>query len=141
MAKTRKIKVILDTNILISYLISPQLSFIDALITERKLVVLLSEELLEEFIDVARRPKLKKYFSDENLIALIELLTWYGKIIHPKSQRTDCRDPKDNFLLNLAIDAKADFLVTGDLDLLELKLSGTCQIITLKNFATLAKGL
>jgi uncharacterized protein len=141
MAVARKIKVILDTNIWISYLISHRLSFIDELIYEGRITLVLSDELLEEFIEVARRPKLQKFFSNEDLLTLLELLVWNGTHINPKSQVNLCRDPKDNFLLNLAMDAKADFLVTGDGDLLDLKTIGSCQIITLKDFSEIAAGL
>jgi len=45
-----------------------------------------------------------------------------------------CRDPKDNFLLSLAIDGKADYLLTGDKDLLELKQIQQTKIQTLTDF-------
>jgi predicted nucleic acid-binding protein len=45
-----------------------------------------------------------------------------------------CRDPKDNFLLNLAIDSKADYLVTGDDDLLILDRVENTKIIKMKDF-------
>ena len=45
-----------------------------------------------------------------------------------------CRDPKDNFLLALANDGKADYLLTGDKDLLELKKFGKTKIITITGF-------
>lgn len=53
------------------------------------------------------------------------------------STKTDvdlCRDPKDNFLLNLSIDGKADFLITGDKDLLVLEKIESTQIVTLAEF-------
>ena len=49
-----------------------------------------------------------------------------------KSKTDKCRDFKDNFLLDLAIDSKADYLVTGDKDLLEIKLIGKTKILTIK---------
>ena len=51
-----------------------------------------------------------------------------------KSTVKDCRDIKDNFLLNLAIDGKANFLVTGDKDLLILEKIKKTQIITMTDF-------
>jgi predicted nucleic acid-binding protein len=45
-----------------------------------------------------------------------------------------CRDPKDNFLLALAKDGKADFLLTGDKDLLHLKKFGKTKIATMTSF-------
>lgn len=46
---------------------------------------------------------------------------------------TECRDSKDNFLLNLAIDSKADYLVTGDSDLLDIEVIESTEIITINN--------
>ena len=50
------------------------------------------------------------------------------------SEISICRDKKDNFLLSLAVDGKADYLITGDADLLELEKMGSTKIITLKKF-------
>lgn len=47
-----------------------------------------------------------------------------------------CRDAKDDFLLSLAIDGKADFLITGDSDLLELNQLKKTKIITIADFLT-----
>ncbi|WP_188562824.1 putative toxin-antitoxin system toxin component, PIN family [Hymenobacter frigidus] len=46
-----------------------------------------------------------------------------------------CRDPKDNFLLNLALDSQADYLLSGDEDLLVLGSVGSTSIMTLAEFA------
>ena len=55
-------------------------------------------------------------------------------LIEVKSIVTICRDPKDNFLLALAKDGKADYLITGDKDLLDLKKFGKTKIKTITNF-------
>jgi uncharacterized protein len=47
---------------------------------------------------------------------------------------TICRDSKDNFLLSLAIDGRADYLLTGDSALLDLKKIGKTKIITISEF-------
>jgi len=51
-----------------------------------------------------------------------------------------CRDTKDNFLLNLAIDGKVDYLVTGDKDLLVLEKVGKTRVVTLAKFTELISG-
>ncbi|NOU18040.1 MAG: putative toxin-antitoxin system toxin component, PIN family [Bacteroidales bacterium] len=56
-----------------------------------------------------------------------------------RSEVTECRDPKDNFLLNLTIDSKADYLATGDKDLLVLKRIGKARIITLHKLEEILK--
>jgi len=114
-------KIILDTNLWISFLISKKLNSIDELLLRGKITLLFSHELIEEFTKVTSRPKFKKYFSEEDILKLLLLFDMYGKLIIISSSIDICRDFKDNFLLNLAVDGKADFLVTGDEDLLSLK--------------------
>jgi predicted nucleic acid-binding protein len=50
-----------------------------------------------------------------------------------------CRDPKDNYLVPLAIDSKADFLITGDKDLLELNKIGKTIVLNYNDFDSLTK--
>ncbi len=127
-------KVILDTNLWISFLISKQLDFIDDLLLGGKIKLIFSRELLDEFLTVAKRPKFGKYFSESNVTALLRLFDRYGKLIEVSSNIQKCRDYKDNFLLNLAIDSKADFLVTGDEDLLVLKKIEKTKIVFWTDF-------
>jgi uncharacterized protein len=128
-------KVILDTNLWISFLISKRLDFIDDLLVAGHVKLFFSLELIEEFIAVAKRPKFKKYFHDENILELLQLFHKYGTLIEVTSKTRKCRDFKDNFLLNLAIDSKADYLITGDSDLLEIKEIEKTKIITWKEFS------
>ncbi len=130
----RSKKVILDTNLWISFLISHNLSILDKLIEKKKIKLLFSNELIEEFLIVAKRPKFTKYFSDSHIKELLLLFKDYGKLIKVNSTVSDCRDSKDNFLLNLAIDGKAVFLVTGDKDLLILIKIKKTQIISMTEF-------
>ena len=58
----------------------------------------------------------------------------YGKLIEVTSETDVCRDSKDNFLLNLAVDGKADYLLTGDSDLLVVKKIKKTKIITWTDF-------
>ena len=124
-------KVILDTNLWISYLITKDYPLIDQLIDNEKIRLIFSTELLEEFIEVANRPKLKKHFKKQDLLDLLETIDTVGKVVEVKSDVKICRDKKDNFLLNLAIDSRADFLITGDADLLVLKEIKTTKIISI----------
>jgi hypothetical protein len=56
-----------------------------------------------------------------------------------KSQIKRCRDPKDNFLLSLAVDSGADYLATGDKDLLEIRKVGKTMIISLHELEEILK--
>jgi len=125
-------KVILDTNIWISFLISRDFSFLDDFMESNKLKLVFSTELLHEFITVAQRPKFKKYFPKHDLERIFDFIDRYGIIVEVKSKIDKCRDSKDNFLLDLAIDSKADYLITGDNDLLEIKFIEKTKILTIK---------
>jgi len=127
-------RIILDTNLWISYLLTNRLLGLDQLIKSQTILLLFSEESLEEFIEVAQRPKFSKYFSSEDLSELLELFDLYGEIIIIKSDLRLCRDTNDDFLLNLAKDGNADFLITGDKDLLVLDKMESTQIITYDQF-------
>ena len=76
----------------------------------------------------------KKYFSKEDIEQLIELFDVYGEIINVKNEVSLCRDPKDNFLLSLSKDGRADFLITGDNDLLTLKKFDKTKIIKISDY-------
>lgn len=84
--------------------------------------------------NVAKRPKFKKYFSETNLEKLLNLFDVYGEIVQVSSTVDVCRDEKDNFLLALAKDSKADYLVTGDTDLLIIKKFEHTEIVTYAEF-------
>jgi len=129
-----KIRLILDTNLWIRYLIAKDLARIDLLFENDEVVLLFSDKLLEEFVDVAQRPKFRKYFSEDDIEALLELFDVYGQIVDVVSNVQACRDPKDNFLLSLARDGKADYLISGDLDLLDMKEFEDTRIVTFYEF-------
>lgn len=122
--------IIIDTNLWISYLISKNYVWIDNLILDRNFRLIFSQELIDEFLDVAQRPKFKKYFSKQDLEKLIKIFDTYGFYFKVVSNVDICRDAKDNFLLSLAKDSKADYLLTGDSDLLDLKKYGKTKILT-----------
>jgi putative PIN family toxin of toxin-antitoxin system len=123
-------RVILDTNLWISYLISSKLIKIDLLLEKGAIRLIFSEESLGEFIEVASRPKFRKFFSEEDIIELLSLIDHFAELVEVQSEVNLCRDPKDNFLLALAKDSNADYLVTGDKDLLEIESFEGTQIIT-----------
>lgn len=132
--KKKVVRIILDTNLWISFLISKDLAKLDELIFSKKCTLLFSQELLEEFLTVAKRPKFRQFFSIADLEEILETIDEYGDFILIKSNIDSCRDPKDNFLLSLAVDGKADFLITGDKDLLDLKKYGSTTILTISDF-------
>jgi len=127
-------RVILDTNLWISFLISRKLTEIDDLIFKDKIKLIFSNELIEEFITVAKRPKFNKYFSDFDIKEILRLFDTYGMLVKVDIEIKKCRDEKDNFLLELAIESKADYLITGDSDLLILEKINKTKIVNWRDF-------
>ena len=127
-------RIILDTNLWISFLISKKFDKLDELIENKNIILCFSHELIEEFIVVVSRPKFKKYFSENDIERILTYFDEFGELTTVASNVQLCRDEKDNFLLNLSIDAKADFLITGDKDLLVLKTVGQTKITTFTDF-------
>ena len=93
-----------------------------------------SQELLDEFLAVARRPKFRRFFSAADIEDILETIDEYADFVKVQSKLEVCRDPKDNFLLSLSIDGQADFLLTGDKDLLDLTKFGETKIISISDF-------
>lgn len=131
-------KIVIDTNLWISYLITKGFKRLDKLIYSDKARLVFSQELIDEFIEVARRPKFRKYFSSNDIAKLLEIFDTYGELVKVKSNIKVCRDLKDNFLLSLSIDSQANFLITGDNDLLEIKNFGKTNILTITDFELLS---
>ncbi len=127
-------RIILDTNLWISFLITKDFSKLDELIFSRKSILIFSQELLDEFIEVAKRPKFRRWFSPADVEDLLETIDEYADFVTVKTETAICRDPKDNFLLSLSVDGNADFLITGDQDLLDLDKLGKTKILTITNF-------
>ena len=100
----------------------------------RELFWFFSSELLEEFIDVVSRPKFKKYFSKKDIEKILEYFDQFGELVKVNSDINICRDSKDNFLLTLSVDSKADYLITGDKDLLILEKIEHTTILTFSEF-------
>lgn len=128
------IKIIIDTNLWISFLIGKQLANLKDLIVEETIKVIVSEQILEEIITVTQRPKLQKYFSQSKVNELIKFLKITGIYVEIKSEVSICRDAKDNYLLALAKDSQANFLMTGDQDLLILQQFEQTEIINYADF-------
>ncbi|MCA2721483.1 MAG: putative toxin-antitoxin system toxin component, PIN family [Microcystis sp. M048S1] len=133
------IKVIIDTNLWISFLIGKQLAGLKYLLIEKTLVPIFSPQLLNEINLVTKRPKLQKHFPQSKVQELLELLSIIGLCIETKSKINICRNAKDNYLLALAKDSQADFLITGDQHLLILQQFGITKIVTYQQFLVICR--
>lgn len=128
------IRVIFDTNVWISFLIGKRLSLVKDYIADGRITIVTADQLLTEIKLVTGREKLKKYFPKESVKELIELLETIAENVEIKPKHFINRDLKDNFLLDLIDFSKADYLITGDKDLLEHNPFKTAQILTPQEF-------
>ena len=112
-------RTVLDTNNWVSYFIVEKYDEIVAM-TEKGVVFLHSKPSVAELREVLTRQKFQKY--NFNVEKLLYFYTQISEFVKTTPQFTDCPDPKDNFLFDLAIQGKADFLVSGDKKVLETPL-------------------
>ena len=127
-------RIIIDTNLWISFLITKDFAKLDEIIFLRQGILVFSEELLDEFLEVARRPKFRRFFSASDIEEILETIDEYADFVKVKTKIEVCRDTKDNFLLSLSVDGNADILLTGDKDLLDLINFGETKIMTISSF-------
>jgi putative PIN family toxin of toxin-antitoxin system len=139
MAKNKTLNVIIDTNLWVSFIISNKLNLLDSLLFSGKVKILFSTELIAEIEKTIAKPKLRKYFGSNALEEMFSTFDPFIILVDVESIISVCRDVKDNFLLALAKDGKADYLITGDKDLLVLKKFGKTPIITITNFLAKTK--
>lgn len=134
MPRKTKERVIIDTNCWISFLIGRRLHRLVDLLSDEHIELIVCDELLDEIRDVTSRTKFTRYFPNKDVESLLEFLQLIGETINPKQSVQLCKDEADDYLLALAIEANADYLVTGDQDLLVLKEIHNCRIVDAAEF-------
>jgi hypothetical protein len=127
-------RIIIDTNLWISFLITNDFNKLDHFLNSDKYLVVFSDELFDELLEVVHREKFARYFNDLNIKILVEIINEKALFVKVFSIVNVCRDVKDNFLLSLAIDGEVDYLITGDNDLLILKHYQKTSILTINDF-------
>lgn len=132
-------KAVIDTNIWISFLIGKLLAGLDDYILEGQFEVGICAEQLEEITTVLRRPKFRKHFSADDIEEFLSLIYKTAVIVEVHHTIKDCRDEKNNFILETAIRGKADYIVTGDKDLLVLNPYRGKKIIGFREFEDIIK--
>lgn len=132
--RKNNIRIIIDTNLFVSFLIGKKLMGLKSLLTDSKVELIFAEQNIKELILVTSRHKFRKYFPPNDVKDLVEFIRIIGKVYKIEKVQNVCRDPKDDFLLALAKRSNADYLITGDNDLLDIKIYRKTKIITITNF-------
>jgi uncharacterized protein len=126
------VRVVLDTNVLVSALLSPEgpPALIYAAWIEGRFSLLSSQEQIAEVKATLAKPKLRKYVRRAQIGKLVNELSFFAEIVTelPVVERSPDRD--DDYLLELAEGGGADYLVTGDKgDMLLLEKHGRTRIV------------
>lgn len=114
-------RIVADTNCLISRLLLP--SSVPGRAVRRAVdhgILLVSEATMMELADVLARPKFDRYISLEDRQQFLRLLGRVAEFVAGVYKVSDCRDPKDDKFLEVALNGRADLILTGDADLLIL---------------------
>ena len=126
--KPKKItRVVLDTNVVISSLLfKGGLSSIVGLWREGKIVPIISKETFDELRAVLEYPKFSLSRAEIKSLIEHEILPFFEVVNVSKHIKGACRDLGDDKFISCAISANAEFIVTGDKDLSDLK---KCQFV------------
>ena len=128
------LRVVVDTNLWVSYALNPLKSNVRNLLLNQEIELLTSEEQVIELSEVLRRPKFQKSLQENEVDQFLLMFKAAVLTVPVTSMVTVCRDAKDNFLLSLAKDGNADYLLTGDADLLVLDVFEKTCICTIRAF-------
>jgi uncharacterized protein len=125
-------RIVLDTNILISALISPASPSAQllALWRGRKFDVITAAQQIEEFSRATRYPQVRARLTPAIAGALLNRVRDRAIVVENLPRLDVSPDPADNYLLALAQAGQARFLLTGDKELLGLKQHAGTQIVT-----------
>jgi uncharacterized protein len=123
-------RVVVDTNIFISAALKNRSRPSDAvrLIAERHVLLKSTKTAQELFITLAR-PRLAPLIP-EDFRTWLEAVMANAELVRIAEPITACRDPKDDKFLELAVNGRADVIVSGDGDLLELNPFRGIPVIT-----------
>jgi uncharacterized protein len=132
-------RAVLDTNVIVSGLgwRGAPAAILDA-VSEDRLVLVTSAPLLAELRRVLEYPRLAKVIQGGAQLA--DLVAASGVVVAPSRVLTIVRDDDDNRVLEAAIEGAADYIVSGDADLLDLGSFQGIPIITPGEFAATVLG-
>ena len=138
--ENKSYKIVIDTNVWISFLIGKNLIGLQKYIYSSTFQIVTCKEQIFELTSVLHRPKMKKFFSEIQINEFFDLFDESALLTDIHTIVNICRDPKDNYLLALSIDADAHYLISGDSDLLDIKQIGKTKITNFSDFEQIFLG-
>lgn len=133
---SKKTVVIEDANVWISFLIGSKYRDIVNVLDDPEYRIVYCKDLIEELYASLEKPKLAKRYTRNEVNALVAAIKAKAvklDINPPYPERT--RDKKDDYLLELAKQSEANYLVSGDKDLLDIGQFEKTEIVSLAAFA------
>ena len=126
-------RVILDTNILVSMALGGQVGKINDRWRAGEFIVVVSEEIVSEYLDILQRPNL--HLKSRTIAVITGRIYRKAKFVKPEERVSGIQpDPKDDKFLEAAIAGQVDFIVSGDKHLLNLENFRSIPIITAREF-------
>lgn len=135
------LRFVFDINVIVSALLlkhSVARQVFDKALEQGKLLV--SQAVVEERNEVLRRKGFDKYVLEDERIEFITAFVRDATLVEITETVTECRDPKDNKFLELAVSGKATCIVSGDDDLLVLHPFRRIPILTPRQFLNYSWG-
>ena len=133
-----KIRIVLDSNVLLSAALfrqsSPRQALDKAAVSGQ---ILMSSEIIGELEDIFNRPKFDKYSSKQVRNEFLNDFLTVVENVEIAQKIAICRDRKDDKFLELAVNGKADYIITGDQDLLVLHPFRNIEIISVSEYLKL----
>ena len=131
-------KIIIDCNVWISFLLGFQKQWMRDVLENEHIHVYVCSQLTNEITNVAARSKISSRIASDDLEKLFRIINAYCHIENISQQAvSSIRDSKDLYLLSFAETIEADFIVTGDNDLLILNMHGKTRIVSPAQFKQL----
>jgi len=132
--KKKIIRVVLDTNVLVSALLfEGSLASLVEGWKQGRFIPIFSRATFQEFKAFLSYPKFK--LSKEEIAALLEEILPFFEVAEVQEEiRGICRDPEDDKFISCALAGSADWIISGDLDLLALKKFGSLRILKPSDF-------
>lgn len=134
-------RIVVDTNVLISafgWKMGNEAALVRGCL-RREFCLIISPDTIEEFREVARRPKFQ--FPPTKIATFTERILEVSELVIPERHfDAIADDPDDNLFLDVAVAGQADYIISGDRHLKELKRFKDIRILSTRNFFRILKG-
>ena len=129
-------RVVLDTNVFVSMVLGGQVGKINEHWRADKFKLVVSDDIVSEYLDVLSRPKL--HLTADVVSTVLGRVQRKAEFVTPTKKFLAVKaDPADNKFVDAAVAAKADYVISGDAHLLDLKSFRAIPILTARTFIDL----